>query len=257
MTGDQTLTYPLTDEEKALVERAHGLIWKVMWDMRLPYAMRDNLYDIGALALMRTARKYQTRNELQKYAFTTIAYRKLKNAYIKNIKAEKKFEAKSLDAEINDNGSTLRDIIPAQDYVPENLEETLEAHRRVRELLSEKEFMCIELCALGLSSYEIEQYHGISRGTYTKIIWRVKEKCFARYGEIFNTTETAELPKKRKLQRITEEESAEIIRLFNEGMSTVQIGRILERNHSSISYHIKKISVRRQPERKNKRVIYT
>ncbi len=110
--------------------------------MRLPYAMQDDLYDIGALTLMRTARRYLAQNELQKYAFTTIAYKKFQSAYIKNIKTEKNYEVQSLDAEINDDGFTLYGSIPAPDYEPKNSEETLEAYRRVRELLEEARKSC-------------------------------------------------------------------------------------------------------------------
>ncbi len=46
MTGDKTLIYPLTDEEKVLVERYHNIIYTVMRDMGLMNWSND-LYDAG------------------------------------------------------------------------------------------------------------------------------------------------------------------------------------------------------------------
>ncbi len=50
MTGDVALTYPLTDEKKALAERHHNIIWTVTRDMGLMKQL-DDFYDTGALAL--------------------------------------------------------------------------------------------------------------------------------------------------------------------------------------------------------------
>ncbi len=236
MTGDKTLTYPLTDEEKKLVERYHNIIYKVMKDMGLMY-LYDELYDVGALALMAAVRKYQTRSELQKYAFTTIAYINIKRAYAKNIATE---VTVSLDAKISEDGLTLYDVTPAPDYMPKNSEKTLKAYSRVKELLSEKERMCVKLHLSGMSVRKIKQCYGIPRSTYGCAIRRARKKCFAHYGEIFDTTETAEMPKQEQ-RRITAEESAEILRLFDEGISMRHIGRILGRDKNVISRHVKKI----------------
>ncbi len=240
MTGDRALTHPLTDEEKALVERYHNIIYTVMNDMRLPHKKQDDLYGDGALALMAAARQYQTQSRLQKYSFATIAYISIRRAYANNIRAKKKFETISLDAEIGDTGFTLYNITPAPDYTPENSEETLKAYSRVKELLTEKEYVCVELYALGLPIREIEQYHNTSRGAYNDAIWRAREKCFVHYGEIFDTTDTAEIPEKKKQRSVSEDEHAEIIRLFNEEMSMQQIGRMLGRNTSVVRRHVKK-----------------
>ncbi len=236
MTGDKTLTYPLTDKEKALVERYHNIIYTVMNDMRLIHQMQNDLYGTGALALMAAARKYLARSDLQKYSFNTIAYASIRRGYIKNIAAE---ATVSLDAEIGENGLTLYDVTPAPDYMSKNSGKTLKAYNCVKELLSEKEYMCVELHSSGLSVREIKQHYGIPRSTYECVIRRARKKCFTHYGEIFDTTETAEMPKQEQ-RRITAEESAEILRLFDEGISMRHIGRILGRDKNVISRHIKK-----------------
>lgn len=236
MTGDKTLTCPLTDEERELTERYHDLIWKVMNDMQLPRQLQDDLYGDGALALMAAVRQYQTQSKLQKHSFATIAYVCIKRACFNNIATE---AAVSLDAEIGEGGLTLYEVTPAPDYTPENSEKTLKAYSRVKELLSGKEYMCAEIHTSGLPTREIKQYYGISHNTYNCVIRRARKKCFAHYGDIFDTTEAVEMPKE-KHRPVTEEENAEILRLFNEGMSAIQIANILGRHRTVIYRHIKK-----------------
>ncbi len=118
-------------------------------------------------------------------------------------------------------------------------EETLKAHSCIKELLTEKEYICAKFCASGLPTRKISQYRDISYDAYASAIRRARKKCFAHYGEIFDTTETVEMPK-REHRPVTKDEHAEILRLFNEGMGVVQIEHTLGRHKNVIYRHIKK-----------------
>ena len=73
MTG-KAMTRPLTDAERALVERYHNLIYRVMHDLHLGTEADTDLYGEAALGLILAAQRYLTDESLQKYRFTTIAY---------------------------------------------------------------------------------------------------------------------------------------------------------------------------------------
>ena len=57
MTG-KAMTRPLTDAERALVERYHNLIYRVMHDLHLGTEADTDLYGEAALGLILAAQRY-------------------------------------------------------------------------------------------------------------------------------------------------------------------------------------------------------
>ncbi len=238
MTGDKTLTYPLTDEEKALVERYHNMIWKVISDMRLPYSIQDDVYDIAALALMAAARKYQTKDVLRERAsFKTVAYNSIRSALSTEFRTRSNYSMLSLDCEDSD-GKPMYHYIPAPEYIPENSPETIRAYNVVTQLLTPRQLTCAIAASNHVTEVEYSEMYNCKISYMNGALQNVRKKCFAKYCEIFNTDTPEEKPV--KCRPVTEEEHAEILRLSDEGISMTQIGRMLGRSISVISRHIKK-----------------
>ena len=111
MTG-KTMTRPLTDAERALVERYHNLIYRVMHDLHLGTEADTDLYGEAALGLILAAQQYLTEERLQKYRFSDVAYSRIRNALLRQRhKARKAPLVLSLDAWQKDGG-TLYDVLP-------------------------------------------------------------------------------------------------------------------------------------------------
>ena len=111
MTG-KSMTRPLTDAERALVERYHNLIYRVIHDLHPGTEADTDLYGEAALGLILAAQRYLTDESLQKYRFATIAYSRIRNALLRQRRRErKKPQLISLDAWQADGG-TLYDVLP-------------------------------------------------------------------------------------------------------------------------------------------------
>ena len=111
MTG-KSMTRPLTDAERALVERYHNLIYRVIHDLHLGTETDTDLYGEAALGLIYAAQQFLSDERLQKYRFTTIAYSRIRNALLRQRRRErKKPQLISLDAWQADGG-TLYDVLP-------------------------------------------------------------------------------------------------------------------------------------------------
>lgn len=100
---------PLTREQRAFAEEHHGVIYTFLRTSRLPEV---DFYDVAVFGYLNAVRKYMERQELQAYAFTTIAFWSMRTA-INNErkKATRRPATLSLDAE-DDNGFSLYGIIP-------------------------------------------------------------------------------------------------------------------------------------------------
>lgn len=111
MTG-QTMMRPLTDAERALAERYHNLIYRVMHDLHLGTEADTDLYGEAALGLILAAQRYLTDENLQKYRFATIAYSRIRNALLRQRNRERRQpQVLSLDA-WREDGGTLYDVLP-------------------------------------------------------------------------------------------------------------------------------------------------
>ena len=103
---------PLSEAERALVERYHSLIYRVLGDLHLGADAAADLYGDAALGLVFAAQQYLTEERLQKYRFSDVAYSRIRNALMRQRhKARKAPVMLSLDAWQKDGG-TLYDVLP-------------------------------------------------------------------------------------------------------------------------------------------------
>lgn len=112
MTAD-TLNRPLTESERALVAQYHNLIYRVIEDCHLPNDAAADAYGEAALGLILAAQRYMQDEKLQKYCFSTIAYRHMRTALLhQRRKIDRQPVVLSLDEELP-NGTTLYEVIPS------------------------------------------------------------------------------------------------------------------------------------------------
>lgn len=110
--NEKTMNRPLTDAERALVERYHSLIYRVIDDLHLGADAAADLYGDAALGLVFAAQQYLTEEQLQRYRFSDVAYSRIRNALLRQRhKARKAPVVLSLDA-WQEDGGTLYDILP-------------------------------------------------------------------------------------------------------------------------------------------------
>lgn len=67
--NEKTMNRPLSEAERALVERYHSLIYRVIGDLHLGADAAADLYGDAALGLVFAAQQYLTEERLQKYRF--------------------------------------------------------------------------------------------------------------------------------------------------------------------------------------------
>lgn len=108
----KTMNRPLSEAERALVERYHSLIYRVIGDLHLGADTAADLYGDAALGLVFAAQQYLTEEQLQKYRFSDVAYSRIRNALLRQRhKVRKAPVVLSLDAWQKDGG-TLYDVLP-------------------------------------------------------------------------------------------------------------------------------------------------
>lgn len=112
---EKTLTRPMTEAEKQLAQQYHNLIYRVLRDCGAPAA--DPAYDAYgecALALILAAQRYMENPALQKYRFSTAAYRRMRAALRNGYRAAAaRSHPLSLD-QTSADGRCLYDLIPAE-----------------------------------------------------------------------------------------------------------------------------------------------
>lgn len=194
MTGDKVLTHPLTDEERKLCESYHHLIEEVARAMRFRKSVIDDIYDIGALALMAAARRYCTIETLRQYEFSGIAYSAIRSAYGNDAKRAKNNSAPSLDAEIEE-GITGHDVVNAPECnLPSNSPATLKAFRAVKKMLTKRQFLAATLISNHATERDLQTAYGF-RGTQCySALYSAQKKCLARIDEIIKKAPSRRQP---------------------------------------------------------------
>ena len=81
--NEKTMNRPLSEAERALVERYHSLIYRVIGNLHLGADAAADLYGDAALGLVFAAQQYLTEERLQKYRFSDVAYSRIRNALLR------------------------------------------------------------------------------------------------------------------------------------------------------------------------------
>ena len=127
-------TRRLTDAELALVEQYHSLIYRVMQDLHLDAddAATDT-YGEAAMGLIHAAQKYLTDESLQKQRFSTMAYRCIRNALMRQRhKTRRQAETVSLDSALPYGGTRYDLVADERCADPAELVERQERTARLR-----------------------------------------------------------------------------------------------------------------------------
>lgn len=117
---------PLSQKEQEFASKNHNLIYSYLNKRRLN---EDEYYDVAVFGFLRAITKYHNRKDLQKYSFSTIAWRCMDTEcgnYCRISKGRRNSiytTALRLDAAVGENEScTLGDITPASGEIYTELE---------------------------------------------------------------------------------------------------------------------------------------
>jgi RNA polymerase sigma factor (sigma-70 family) len=80
----------LTEDQRRFAAENHNLIYRYLYEQGRAV---DDYYDIAALGFLSAVRRYMTKPELRRYAFSTIAWRSMKQSIASFHRAETRREA--------------------------------------------------------------------------------------------------------------------------------------------------------------------
>lgn len=121
--------YPLTREECRFAEEHHGLVYKFLHENHLA---ADDFYDVVIFGYLKAVQIYFSKPELQKYSFTTIAWRKM-HGYLTNYlrtqrRRKRSAEVISIHVGINAESLPLEETLFKPDSLMLQLETELLLH---------------------------------------------------------------------------------------------------------------------------------
>lgn len=107
----------------------HGLVYKFLNMYDLP---EDEYYDVIIFGYLKGVHDYSTKEHLQKYSFSTIAWKtmlnSLSNYYKSQSRQKRKAELLSIHESLYPDGLPLEQTLPAQDDLMQQLEVKLLLH---------------------------------------------------------------------------------------------------------------------------------
>lgn len=120
----------LTPEQREFAEEHHNLIYSFLRKNDLNVA---DFYDIVVFGFLSAVKEYLERKDLQKYAFTTIAWRKMKHALSNYYRDQNRHMRKGLTISMDsvvygDEYLTLSDVLSGPDPLMQDFETELMLH---------------------------------------------------------------------------------------------------------------------------------
>lgn len=166
----------MTDEQKKLVEDNHSMIYLVIRDMGLP--IEDN-YDVAAIGLCKAAMNYNP----EKYAFSTFAYRCVKNEIMHDYKARNmkkralnenliSYDAPALSEDDGEKISLLDQI--KSNVSVENEALSIIMYEELVEQLGNTDSKVLSYFRIGLTQMEIAKIMGVSQANISRVKRRVE-----------------------------------------------------------------------------------
>lgn len=148
---------PLTKEQSAFAGEHEKLIGKYLGIRRLP---KDEYYDVVVFGYLRAVRNYLTIPRLQKYRFTTIAFRAMSCELSNHFRAQRAAMRHATVLEYDEDRHTvsLEDTVAMVVERAEDLEQT---RRQLSYCLSTKQEKIIHLKVNGYSVREAAKAHGV------------------------------------------------------------------------------------------------
>ncbi len=152
---------PLTYEQSVFAAENHNLVYKFLSENRLP---ESEYYDIVIFGYLKAVRDYLSRPSLQKYTFTTIAWRIMSRSLFNFYKAQRSgkrnAQTVSIHESLCEDGLPLEQTIPAPDTLMLHLETELLLHDLARHI-SSRQMDMVRLKTSGYSDRDIARKQNI------------------------------------------------------------------------------------------------
>ena len=149
--------HELTAEQQDFAETNHNLIYGFLRGQKLP---TDDYYDVVVFGYLRAVRQYCSQESLrQKYAFTTIANRKMRDDLYKHYKKQslpkRRAATVSLEALLyGEETLAMSEVVPGRDRAREDLDARL-LWEQLSCLLTDDQAEALRLRADGYTDREI------------------------------------------------------------------------------------------------------
>lgn len=165
---------PLTPEQQVFAAEHHSVIYSFLRQRRLS----DEHYEIVVFGYIRAVRRYTEDNDLQQYAFSTIAFNAMRTELGNEQRKERRrLHSLSLDYE-GEAGRELYDFVPAPELLPKLEEDGIiaEQYACLLDILTERQRTILSLKAAGYTATEIAGMLGYktARSVYSAAYWARK-----------------------------------------------------------------------------------
>ena len=174
--------HPLTKEQSDFAAEQYGMVFRYLAHKRLD---ADEFHDVVILPFLRAVQQYMERPELQKYAFSTIAWRQMDSALSNSFARQKRRGALAAPRGLNvplPGGFTLEETIPASCDVCAPAE-ARDHWNRAKAFVSRRQGNVLYLRSRGLSYREIAEQAGMKIKGVDNCLYRarrrVRENCAA------------------------------------------------------------------------------
>lgn len=171
---------PLTSEEQEFARVRHNLIYTFLNSKKLSIY---EYYDIVAIGFLYAVTLYHDREDLKKYAFSSIAWRRMDSAFSSSLQKRSATKRKgnsiavSLEMCLGDSEEfTVMNVLPADGNIYDRVEFD-EFTQAVLKPLTESEKQILSMKFLGYDAKDIRRVCEINRGRLYRSSASIREKC--------------------------------------------------------------------------------
>lgn len=164
---------PMDCEQNNFATVHHNLIYKFLNYYHLP---EDEYYDIVVFGYLKAVNEYLTKEKLQSYSFTSIAWKamlnRLSNYHRGQTWQKRNASVISLHDSPYSDGQPLDEVLPAEDELMKQLEEKLLLHDLAARI-SEQQMEIVKLKYSGYGIQEIAKHQNLSLKRAQKLLKEV------------------------------------------------------------------------------------
>lgn len=165
---------PLTPEQRLFAAEHHDLVYSFLNNKHL---LENDFYDVVIFGYLNAVCDFLTRKDLQKYAFSTIAWRNmsrcLSNYYRDQHRQKRTATVISIHVPKHDNGLPLEETIESPDELMQQLEVRLLLHD-LAGCVSKQQMDMVRLRSSGYSDRDIARKHNVSMDQVKKLLNEVR-----------------------------------------------------------------------------------
>lgn len=165
---------PMDCEQSNFAAVHHNLIYKFLNYYHLP---EDEYYDIVVFGYLKAVNNYLTKEKLQSYSFTTIAWKAMLDRLSNHRKSQRCQKRNALVISLQgspySNSQPLEELLPAEDELMKQLEEKLLLHD-LASLISEQQMEIVKLKYNGYGIREIAKHQNVPMKRAQKLLQEVR-----------------------------------------------------------------------------------